>query len=167
MKDGTNDTQERGAIDLSHQPEDDIRKMCNAAVAAANDTPTRTTGPKPADLTKIFNTRIKRAVKERMITVELVEDLRDNRMTVSAFQFDKFTIVELAFMDSHYHGLTSRNPADEPIAMEGVGMAYARALNELFAKRRFGDLKKVRALDESGIVPVSKEMFESMIRGTD
>lgn len=48
MKDGTTDIQERGAIDLSHQPENDIRKMCNAAVAAANDIPTRTIVPKPA-----------------------------------------------------------------------------------------------------------------------
>ena len=154
MKDETTGTQEAGTdIDTTQWHQSD---ECMACI-----------GPKPADLIKIFNKRIARAAKERMITVELIEDMRDNRMTVSAFQFDKFTIVELDFMNSHYHGLTSCNPADEPNAMAGVGRAYARALNELFAKRRFGDLKKVRVLDESGIVPVSKEMFEAMVRGTN
>ena len=147
---------------------DSVDKMCNAALSAVNDTPAHSIVPKPADLTKIFNKRIQRAVKERMITVELVKDLRDNRMTVSAFQFDKFTIVELAFMNSHYHGPTSCNPADEPNAMAGVGRAYARALNELFAKRRFGDLKKVRVIDESGNVCLTTpEMLDAMVRGTD
>ena len=160
------DNQENNTTGLTHQHVDDINKMVNVAIAAAHNQPTSIIGPKPADLTKIFNKRIQRAVKERLITVGLVEDLRDNRIKVSVFQFDKFSIVELEFMNLHYHGLSSRNPADEPNAMEGVGRAYTRALNELFSKRRFGNLKTVKVLDYTGVVPVSKEIFEAMMRGT-
>lgn len=111
--------------------------------------------------------RLKRAVKERMVSVQLIEDIRDNGMRANVFQANKFTIVEIEFMGFHYHGLTSRNPADEPNAKEAVGRAYARALNELIAKHRFGDLKKIRILDKTDVVLVTSEMFAAIIRGTD
>lgn len=128
---------------------------------------TNQTGLTSAAINGILHKRLKRAVKERMANMELIADLHDNGMRISATQFDKYTVVELGFMGCHYHGFTSINPEDEPNTMEAVGRASARALNELFAKRRFGDLKKVRVLDERGIVLVSKEMFKSIVRGSD
>ena len=128
---------------------------------------TNQTGLTSIAINGILHKRLKRAVKERMVTIKLVEDLRDNGIRISATQFDKYTVVELEFMKCHYHGLTSCNPEDKPNTMEAVGRAFTRALNELFARRRFGDLKRVRILDESGVIPVSPAMFKAMVRGTD
>ena len=133
----------------------------------ANVARTNQTGLSGAAINGILHKRLKRAVKERMVNIKLVEDLRDNGIRISATQFDKYTIVELEFMGCHYHGLTSLNPEDKPNMMEAVGRAFARALNELFVKNRFGDLKKVRVLDKSGVVPVTPEIFAAMVRGTD
>ena len=128
---------------------------------------TNQTGLTSTAINGILHKRLKRAVKERMVTIKLVEDLRDNGMRISATQFNKYTVVELEFMKCHYHGLTSCNPEDEPNTMEAVGRAFARALNDMFAKNRFGGLKKVRILDESGVIPVTPEIFDAMVRGTD
>jgi hypothetical protein len=128
---------------------------------------TNQTGLTSAAINGILHARLKRAVKERMVNIKLVEDLRDNGIRISATQFDKYTVVELEFMGCHYHGLTSLNPEDKPNTMEAVGRAFARALNELFAMRRFGDQKRVRILDDSGVIPVSPDMFKAMVRGTD
>ena len=129
---------------------------------------TNQTGLTSAAINGILHKRLKRAVKERTVNIKLVEDLRDNGIQICATQFDKYTVVELEFMKCHYHGLTSCNPEDEPNTMEAVGRALTRALNELFAKHRFGDLKRVRVLDKSGnCCLVSPGMFKAMVRGTD
>ena len=128
---------------------------------------TNQTGLTSAAINGILHKRLKRAVKERMVNIKLVEDLRDNGIIINAAQFDKYTVVELEFMGCHYHGFTSINPEDKPNTMEAVGRALARALNELFAKNRFGDLKKVKVLDESGVIPVTPEIFDAMVHGTD
>ena len=128
---------------------------------------TNQTGLTSAAINGILHKRLKRAVKERMVNIKLVEDLRDNGIRISATQFDKYTVVELEFMGCHYHGLASCNPEDTPNTMEAVGRALTRALNELFARNRFGDQKRVRILDDSGVVPVSPGMFKAMVRGTD
>ena len=126
------------------------------------------TGLTGAAINGILHKRLKRAVKERMVNIKLVEDLRDNGIQICATQFDKYTIVELEFMGCHYHGLTSCNPEDKPNTMEAVGRALTRALNELFAKRRFGDLKRVRVLDKSGnCCLITPETFTAMVNGTD
>lgn len=131
------------------------------------ETRTNQTGLTSAAINGILHARLKRAVKERMITVDLIENIRDNGMRTRISQDEKYTIVEIEFMGKHYHGLTSRRPCDEPNTIEAVGRACAKALNELFARERFGDLKKVRVLDESGVTPVTPEIFEAMVRGTD
>ena len=131
------------------------------------ETRTNQTGLTSTAINGILHKRLKRAVKERMVNIELIEGLRDNGIQISATQFDKYTVVELEFMECHYHGLTSLNPEDKPNTMEAVGRAMARALNELFAKNRFGDLKKVRILDDSGVIPVTLEIFDAMVHGTD
>lgn len=129
---------------------------------------TNQTGLTSTAINGILHTRLKRAVKERMVNIKLVEDLRDNGIRICATQFDKYTVVELEFMGCHYHGLTSCNPEDTPNTMEAAGRALTRALNELFAKNRFGDLKKVRVLDKSGnCCLISPDMLTAMVRGTD
>ena len=128
---------------------------------------TNQTGLTSIAINGILHKRLKRAVKERMVNIKLVEDLRDNGIRISATQFDKYTVVELEFMKCHYHGLTSINPVDKPNTMEAVGRAFARALNELFAKNRFGDLKTIKILDKSGAVPVTPAIFAAMVRRTD
>ena len=133
----------------------------------ANEALTNQTGLTSTAINGILHERLKRAVKERMVNIKLVEDLRDNGIQISATQFDKYTVVELEFMKCHYHGLTSCNPEDTPNTMEAVGRVFARALNELFAKNRFGDLKTIKILDKRGVVLVTPEMFAAMVRGTD
>lgn len=129
---------------------------------------TNQTGLTSAAINGTLHKRLKRAVKERMVNINLIENLRGNGIRISATQFDKYTVVELEFMECHYHGLTSLNPGDKPNTMEAVGRAFARALNELFARNRFGDLKTIRVLDKSGNVCLaSPEMFLAMVRGTD
>ena len=134
----------------------------------ANGVRTNQTGLTSTAINGILHKRLERAVKERMVNIKLVEDLRDNGIRISATQFDKYTVVELEFMGCYYHGLTSCNPEDKPNTMEAVGRALTRALNELFAKNRFGDLKRVRVLDKGGnCCLVTPAMLEAMIRGTD
>jgi len=123
--------------------------------------------PRPSDIMKILDKRIERAVRNRMATVKVIEDLQNHGMQIKAVQFHKYTVCEIMFMNCYYHGLASRNPRDEPTVKGAFAISFGRAMNELFAKNMFGDLEIVKVMDRAGVVPVTQEIFAAMVRGAN